>query len=687
MNIFNIFKKKSVEEYSQFDSFTGIGDKSTVNTKNLLSNNKNWVYVCVDKLSSSISGVGIQLKKYNSKGDDEEVFDHELLTFLFNPSRQLTMRQWIYTHITSLEMTGNTYWKIDKRGKGMKLLPLIATKMTPIVDESTGEISKYKYINGKGKITVYQPEEILHDKTPNLTNPYVGRSTLEPIAEWIDIDHFASEFNRKFFINGAKFGGFIETESQSQETVNLIQAGLEKYVGVSNSHKIGVLPKGAKYSREGQSMSDMQFVEADARYRDKILSAFGIPKSVLGIVDDVNRANAEASEYVFAKYSLTPRVKAFMDFLNEKVVPLMADSEQYYFDYKDFIPKNDEVRLKDAEVSLNKQPYKTINEVRAENGLAPISNGDVVLGNALLEPVGQPEKKKIYKKEPRAEKIDKGLENIAKKTIETAKELKKKGFTRAEEEKYDEEHKTFVARVDEYEKQLRDRTVDFNNRQKNEVIKDLKTIVTKAVKKEDIFDESLEKAIMIDFATPLLKTLANEQGQLEWERVATEGNFDPNSDRLKKAIDKSVNDMADSYNDTTLKLLKTELNDGLANGESLVELSARIEQVYDFRNKAGAIALARSEAFNVANMASREAYIQSDVVKTVKWFTAQDERVCQYCGPMHGKTVGVKDNWFKKGDVMTGSEGGQLKLDYRTITNPPLHTNCRCEIKPDRIEV
>ena len=43
--------------------------------------------------------------------------------------------------------------------------------------------------------------------------------------------------------------------------------------------------------------------------------------------------------------------------------------------------------------------------------------------------------------------------------------------------------------------------------------------------------------------------------------------------------------------------------------------------------------------------------------------------------------------FFNKGDTVVGDEGGKLVADYRAIDVPPLHTNCRCRILPETIEI
>lgn len=55
-------------------------------------------------------------------------------------------------------------------------------------------------------------------------------------------------------------------------------------------------------------------------------------------------------------------------------------------------------------------------------------------------------------------------------------------------------------------------------------------------------------------------------------------------------------------------------------------------------------------------------------------------------GRQHARTIGVDEMFFQKGDVLS-ADVKELKLDYRAIDVPPLHTNCRCFIRPERIEV
>lgn len=56
----------------------------------------------------------------------------------------------------------------------------------------------------------------------------------------------------------------------------------------------------------------------------------------------------------------------------------------------------------------------------------------------------------------------------------------------------------------------------------------------------------------------------------------------------------------------------------------------------------------------------------SDIVK--KWFTADDEKVCSHCGPLHDQIVGLEETF-----------PGATKKIPNTYT-PPAHPSCRCTL-------
>jgi hypothetical protein len=74
-------------------------------------------------------------------------------------------------------------------------------------------------------------------------------------------------------------------------------------------------------------------------------------------------------------------------------------------------------------------------------------------------------------------------------------------------------------------------------------------------------------------------------------------------------------------------------------------------------------------------------------VKSIKWYTAEDDQVCEWCEPMDGTVIDINDNFFDQGDTATGTDGATMALDYDNVGSPPLHVNCRCYTQPEDISI
>lgn len=686
MNIFTSLLKRLSSEKASGDYsgtwFPADGTSGGINQANLLEANKEWAFIAVNKIATSVASIRFKVMRYASSGDDQEVFDGPLVNFLEAPAPNFTGKDFIYLNTVYKELVGNAFWEKLNRGQ---VKPLIPTRVTPLV--SGGVVTSFKYTDD-GKQRTIPAKDMLHDRYIDPAKPWWGVGKLQKIARWVDTSSFVTEFLNRILTNGATFGGFIETEEETETRIKLIKLGLANdHTGVANAGKVGVLPKGAKYARGSATPAELEMGATDDRYRDKILAAFGVPKTLVGLTTEVNRASAEASEYIFAKYTIKPIADDFLEFLNANVAPTLDVSGRFYFAYEQFVPVNMELELKEREIALAKQPYKTVNEVRAGVGLPPLKGGDVITQPAAPaaandddpedeDPKDDKPKKAVPMRARAVLKRERLIGGIVSKALEVAT---------AHHDPDEESHKAFAGRVEAHEKFVADKVRAFNNEQERELTLSLNRI-TKAVKKADLFDMEREVTVMVDLIAPLLKGLMVEQAIEEFASQDFPGQLDQAQPRFATVVEAAARRLARSYNKTTANLLLSTLNEGIEKGEALADLSARVRAVYDFSDKYRADAVARTESFYIANEGSREAFIQSGVVKTMRWYTAGSD-ACQYCLPMNGKTIGVHEVFFPKGHELTGSQGGKITLDYRAIDVPPLHTSCRCFIRPEGIDL
>jgi phage portal protein BeeE len=137
------------------------------------------------------------------------------------------------------------------------------------------------------------------------------------------------------------------------------QRWAESHRGVRNAHTVAMLEFGAKWIDANVTQRDMEFPELRRASREEIREAFAIHGQVLGISENVNRANAEAGEYGWAKRHMVPRAERIKDALNGPFLRLFKGSAKgYEFAYSNPIPEDR--AADDAERLSKAQSFATL---------------------------------------------------------------------------------------------------------------------------------------------------------------------------------------------------------------------------------------------------------------------------------------------------------------------------------------
>lgn len=702
LNFVGLQKKgisSSVGNVSGGDPFILAGGYKKIAKDKAMQVIEGWVYACIRAIAEELANMKFRLYEVKKDGTNEEIFEHELLDLLDGVNPFQSGYELKYITSAHLEAVGNSYWRLEgvksETDKPTAIYMLDPIHVRIARAPSPTFIAGYKYIE-KTKVTTYQPYEILHLKYPDPSDPIEGIGTVQSLAQWIDSDNYATEFNRRFFLNGAKIGGLLESENAlTTVQIEQLRRSFENvYKGWENAYKVAILPKGTKYSEMGTSQKDMDFTNLQTMMRDKILAGFRVPKTVLGITEDVNRANAEATNYVFALRTIKPKMQLIVSYLNEFLVPRYGDN--LYLDFASPVPEDRLLKIQELQAAMAGQPVMSVNEAREEYfGLDGVDDGDDVrssfqfsfsLGKPKKQVNRETTKEHFRPKKPKHLKAKKDISgDIAKAAAEAIVALK--DITQLTHEEYMPVWNKFVIRVTPYEKAMAEALRKINDQQKEEVLSNLESVVkSKAINAGDLYEYDQYVALTVSATTPIMVDLMAKEGKAAAELLGI-SDMDIMTPEVREALDKAIELMSESYNQTTLNLLKEKLEQGLADGLSLTELAEKVQEVYEFSDLSRAEMVARTETFRVANTATREAWTQSGVVHSYKWYTASDPDVCEFCEAMNGKTVDSGDSFLDEGDRVVGTDGGVMRADYDMVENPPLHVNCRCYMRPEKIGI
>lgn len=311
------------------------------------------VYQAVYTMAAAVANAEWSLIRTPKPSDDpeappERVFVHPALNLLQNPNPFMTGHELLETCQVYFELTGEAYLYIVKNG-GMpiEIWPLKPTDIKPIVDAPTF-LKGWTYTDENGNEKTLPLEDVIQIRTPNPNDMYRGLSPLPALMADIESLRFAGEYNRNYFLNSAEPRGLLELprKMKDEEIDRAQRRWHESLRGVQNANRVAVVEEGTKYTNLDTTFKDMQFAEGRELARDIIREGFGVSKTLLGVSESVNRATAEAAEYVFAKHKRNPRLRRWQHALNTHFLPMFGSSGKgVMFVFEEDIPEDENAEL------------------------------------------------------------------------------------------------------------------------------------------------------------------------------------------------------------------------------------------------------------------------------------------------------------------------------------------------------
>lgn len=355
---------------------------------------KGWVYACVTAIASAVAAVPLHL--YDA--DEEEVENHPFLELWDKPSRLFYRQEWVELTMIHLLLAGNAYWLKLRNPKGgiYELFPLIPNLVKIIPSEElpdgtvTGDglIGAYEYTTGKGKAIRFAPDEVVHFKLPNSGDIFYGLGVAQAAGLAVDMDTFIMRHGVATFRNGARPDvvwtfppGTPESERRKFAKV------LDTYhKGADNAKRSMVAVEGiTPVELKEHSPKELDYLKAAEFVRDQIFAIFSVPRSVVGMVDQINLANADEGNITMAKMVLKPNLERLRTRINREILPEYP-GDKINVQFEEVIPE-DESQRSTRLTSLGSLPIAWVNEVRETAGLDADDtfDGYVIQGGELVK--------------------------------------------------------------------------------------------------------------------------------------------------------------------------------------------------------------------------------------------------------------------------------------------------------------
>ena len=365
------------------------GEPPRRGTKELLEayNTMPWLRAVVNKVSRSVASTGWHLYVASNNGKAfkaaniqyasfearkqylkqqevvKEVVNHPLLDLLNSGNSFMTgmiVRQIMQIY---LDLTGEVFMLMERNNAG---IPIAMWPIPPnwVVDTPTPSNPMYR-VSYQSFNTEIPETEILWIVDPDPVNPFGrGSGMAKALADELETDEYAAKHTKAWFYNRARPDVIVSADGLTPEdTKRLEQDWINKNQGFWRVYKPYFLSKKVEVQTLNQTFENMQLVELRKYERDTIIHVYGVPPEILGIVESSNRATIEASDYLYSRWVIQPRLELLRSYLQEKLVPEF--DERLILEYDNPIPEDKEYALRVAQAS----PWSlTVDEWREMGG-------------------------------------------------------------------------------------------------------------------------------------------------------------------------------------------------------------------------------------------------------------------------------------------------------------------------------
>ena len=257
------------------------------------------VNACVARLAQAVATIPVCAYQMQGKGPKKtkvEIEDHPVLLLLQRPNPEQDYASLIRAFVSNYLITGNGY--LERTGEDTpERMELYAWRpdRVNIVPRQDGMISAYEYrAGGAVKRVEVDPDRdmrpVLHLKTFNPTDDWMGMSPLDACAYAIDITNTAAKWNLGILNNsGAPSGAFVFApkegdQDMTPEQVDQMRREIDDMTSPSGRHRPLLLKGGMDWKQMGLNPEQMQFVEGADRAAREIAFALGVPPMLLGIL-------------------------------------------------------------------------------------------------------------------------------------------------------------------------------------------------------------------------------------------------------------------------------------------------------------------------------------------------------------------------------------------------------------------
>ncbi len=337
-------------------------------------------FAAVRHISEAISSLPIRVMEKKADGGKLVAEDHPVHNLLSHePNEYMTKADFLDWYMVQALIYGNAYAKLEiaNSGRVLAIHPIQARFMQLSWQLPMQTLAYHVTESPYTLAEDLEAYEVCHVKGLSIDG-LIGINPNELWRESMSTSIALDRYSASFFGQGCRPSGVLKTAGMLSDKarMNLKESWKRAYSGTSNTGAVPVLEEGLEFEPMSSSNDEFQMIESKAYQIRAMANWAKISPTKIGDLSRATWSNLEQENQSFISATLAPWLhKLEQEFNRKLLLPSERKSYTIEFDVSGLLRGDSRTRYANHQSALA-AGWKTVNEVRHEEGLPPVEGGD-----------------------------------------------------------------------------------------------------------------------------------------------------------------------------------------------------------------------------------------------------------------------------------------------------------------------
>ena len=342
-------------------------------------------------VARNIAQLGLHTFERSEDGNRQRLRDDPVAKLLRQPNSEMTSYELVFALVADLALYDCAYWFVSESTdspSGWTIKHIPPTWVQGTYGKNAFYVDGYKVaIPSQNTVQNIPAGNMLVFHGWNPSDPRKGSSPVDALKAILSEQMHAQAYREQVWKRGGRVGAVMTRPAgapkwTAEDKTKFQKAWQAKYAG-DNAPAAGgvpILEDGMSLERLGFSAKEDEYVEGNKLALSTVAQVYHVNPTMIGLLDNANYSNVKEFRRALLGDTLGPTMAQIEDRINTFLVPRVTKAAEAYveFNVAEKLQGSFEEQAAARSTAVGR-PWQTVNEVRAQDNLAALPDGDALV--------------------------------------------------------------------------------------------------------------------------------------------------------------------------------------------------------------------------------------------------------------------------------------------------------------------